>query len=192
MLDEIAEMPIELFGECRAHTFREDLYFRLNVVTIDVPSLSERDEDIPHLVQAFASEQSRKLRFTDAAVQWLRSRRWAGNVRELRNAVERLSLLAESDVIDVPVLDELIGGDGALVERELTRIAKTLLSLGTKETSKLDAIQRAMVEQALASAKGNKSAAARLLGIQRKMLERMVKSDSSPPSSSFPDADEEL
>jgi DNA-binding NtrC family response regulator len=188
----IAATNVDLESRIEAGTFREDLYFRLNVVTIDVPSLSERDEDIPHLVQAFASEQSRKLRFTDAAVRWLRSRRWAGNVRELRNAVERLSLLAESDVIDVPVLDELIGGDGALVERELTRIAKTLLSLGTKETSKLDAIQRAMVEQALATAKGNKSAAARLLGIHRKMLERMVKSDSSPPSSSYPEADEEL
>jgi DNA-binding NtrC family response regulator len=106
-------------------------------------------------VQAFASEQPRKLRFTDAAIQWLRARRWAGNVRELRNGVERLSLLAESDVIDVPVLEELVGGDGVLVERELNRIAKTLRSLGTKEAPKLDAIQRAMVEQALLSAKRN-------------------------------------
>lgn len=222
MLDEIAEMPIELQAkllrviedrkfrplgaeeevkleariiaathvdlETRIEngTFREDLYFRLNVVTIDVPSLSERDEDIPHLIQAFTSEQPRGLRFTDAAIQWLRARRWPGNVRELRNAIERLSLLSETDVIDVPVLSELIGSDGIMIERELTRIAKTLLSLGTRETSKLDAIQRAMVEQALASAKGNKSAAARLLGIHRKMLERMVKTDSSPPSSSPP------
>jgi DNA-binding NtrC family response regulator len=183
----IAATHVDLESRIEAGTFREDLYFRLNVVTIDVPPLSERDEDIPHLIQAFASEQSRQLRFTDAAVAWLRARRWPGNVRELRNAVERLSLLSETDVIDVPVLDELVGGDGALVERELTRIAKTLLSLGTKETSKLDAIQRALVEQALASAKGNKSAAARLLGIHRKMLERMVKSDSSPASAETDD-----
>jgi DNA-binding NtrC family response regulator len=101
-------------------------------------------------------------------------------VRELKNAIERLSLLAESDVIDVPALEELVGNDSVLVERELTRLAKTLLTLSTKETSKLDAIQRAVVEQALASAGGNKSAAARLLGVHRKMLERLVKADAAP------------
>lgn len=183
----IAATHVDLERRIADGTFREDLYFRLNVVTIDVPPLSERDEDIPHLVQAFASDQSRPLRFTVEAVTWLRSRHWAGNVRELRNAIERLSLLAESDVIDVPVLDELVGSDGVLVERELTRLAKTLLTLTTKEPSKLDAIQRAVVEQALAAAKGNKSAAARLLGIHRKMLERMVKPN---PSDSPSDDDD--
>jgi DNA-binding NtrC family response regulator len=182
----IAATHVDLERRIEAGTFREDLYFRLNVVTIDVPPLSERDDDIPHLVQAFASELSRSLRFTDAAVTWLRSRHWAGNVRELRNAIERLSLLAESDVIDVPALEELVGGDGVLVERELTRLAKTMLTLSTKEPSKLDAIQRAMVEQALQVAKGNKSAAARLLGIHRKMLERMVKAD-APTLDADPD-----
>ena len=223
MLDEIAEMPIELqakllrvledrkFRPLGAEeeltlearivaatnvdlerriadgTFREDLYFRLNVVTIDVPPLSERDDDIPHLVQSFVSDQPRPLRFTDQAVSWLRARHWAGNVRELRNAIERLSLLAESDLIDVATLEELVGSDGVLVERELTRLAKTLLTLSTKEPSKLDAIQRAVVEQALAAAKGNKSAAARLLGIHRKMLERMVKPSATDlePDSEF-------
>jgi ActR/RegA family two-component response regulator len=76
-------------------------------------------------------------------------------------------------------LEELVGNDGAVVERELTRLAKTLLTLTTKEPSKLDAIQRALVEQALAVAKGNKSAAARLLGVHRKMLERMVKAEAT-------------
>jgi DNA-binding NtrC family response regulator len=171
----IAATHVDLERRIEAGTFREDLYFRLNVVTIDVPALSERDEDIPHLVQSFAAEQARPLRFSDAAVTWLRGRRWAGNVRELRNAIERISLLSDTDAIDVPVLEELIGSDGTLVERELTRMAKTLLTLPTKEASKLDAIERAVVTQALHSAGGNKSAAARLLGIHRKMLERMVK-----------------
>jgi DNA-binding NtrC family response regulator len=178
----IAATHVDLERRIADGTFREDLYFRLNVVTIDVPPLSERDEDIPHLVQTFAAEQARPLRFSSEAIAWLRARHWAGNVRELRNAIERLSLLAESDVIDVPVLAELVGNDGVLAERELTRLAKTLLTLTTKEPSKLDAIQRAVVEQALASAGGNKSAAARLLGIHRKMLERMVKASADEVS----------
>jgi DNA-binding NtrC family response regulator len=173
----IAATNVDLERRIENGTFREDLYFRLNVVTIDVPALRERDDDIPHLVQTFASEQARPLRFTDGAIAWLRAHPWPGNVRELKNAIERLALLAESDVIDVPILDELVGNDGAVVERELTRVAKTLLTLATKETSKLDAIQRALVDEALAVAKGNKSAAARLLGVHRKMLERMVKAD---------------
>jgi DNA-binding NtrC family response regulator len=175
----IAATHVDLEQRITDGTFREDLYFRLNVVTIDVPPLSERDDDIPHLVQAFASEQARPLRFTNEAVVWLRGRHWAGNVRELRNAIERLSLLAESDVIDVPTLEELVGGDAVLVERELKRLARTLLTLTTREPSKLEAIQRAAVEQALTTAGGNKSAAARLLGIHRKMLERMVKADTA-------------
>ncbi len=173
----IAATNVDLEQRIDAGTFREDLYFRLNVVTIDVPPLSQRDEDIPHLIQAFVLEQARALRFSDAAFNWLRTRHWAGNVRELKNAIERLALLSESDSIDVAVLEELVGNDGAVVERELSRMAKTLLALTTKETSKLDAIQRALVDQALSAAKGNKSAAARLLGIHRKMLERMVKAD---------------
>ena len=173
----IAATHVDLERRIENGTFREDLYFRLNVVTIDVPALSERDDDIPHLVQTFAAEQTRALRFSDAAITWLRTHHWPGNVRELKNAIERLALLSETDAIDVPILEELVGNDGAVVERELTRLAKTLLTLTTKEPSKLDAIQRALVEQALAVAKGNKSAAARLLGVHRKMLERMVKTD---------------
>jgi len=176
----IAATHVDLERRIADGTFREDLYFRLNVVTIDVPPLSERDDDIPYLVQTFASEQPRPLRFTAEAVTWLRMRHWAGNVRELKNAIERLSLLAERDLIDVPTLVELIGSDGVFVERELARLAKTLLTLSTKEPSKLDAIQRAAVEQALANAKGNKSAAARLLGVHRKVLERMLKGDAEP------------
>jgi DNA-binding NtrC family response regulator len=175
----IAATHVDLERRIENGTFREDLYFRLNVVTIDVPALSERDDDIPHLVQTFAAEQTRPLRFSDAAISWLRAHHWPGNVRELKNAIERLALLSETDAIDVPILEELVGNDGAVVERELTRLAKTLLTLTTKEPSKLDAIQRALVEQALAVAKGNKSAAARLLGVHRKMLERMVKADTT-------------
>jgi DNA-binding NtrC family response regulator len=215
LLDEIAEMPIELQAkllrvledrrfrplgsetelalearivaathadlEARiaAGTFREDLYFRLNVVTIQVPALAERSEDIPELLQAFAADQPRTLRFSEAAVAWLCARHWPGNVRELKNAVERLALLAEADDIDVPVLEELLGSAQASGARELRRMAKTLIALDTGQGSKLDAITQASVEQALAAAQGNKSAAARLLGVHRKTLERLLKAETA-------------
>jgi DNA-binding NtrC family response regulator len=105
-------------------------------------------------------------------------------VRELKNAVERLALLAESDDIDVPVLKELLDSAEASGARELGRMAKTLLALDTGQGSKLDAITQASVEQALAAAQGNKSAAARLLGVHRKTFERLLKPEPAPESDS--------
>src|ERR1019366_3014759 len=81
--------------------------YRLNVVTLNVPSLSERVEDIPELVASFSGDLPRKLRFTENAMAWLERRPWPGNVRELRNVIERVALLAEEDLIDVPTLEEL-------------------------------------------------------------------------------------
>src|SRR6185503_519122 len=104
-----------------------DLYYRLNVVSIQVPPLADRGDDIVELLHSFGTQFQRKLRFTDDAVNWLCRRRWPGNVRELRNAVERLVLLSDSDLVDVPDLEELIGaqlGDGA---REVDRMARAIL-----------------------------------------------------------------
>jgi two-component system nitrogen regulation response regulator NtrX len=91
--------------------FREDLYFRLNVIPITVPPLRERREDIPHLVQHFARMMNdehnlRPKRFDAAAMDALQRYRWRGNIRELRNAVERLMIMAPGDVVG---LDDLPG-----------------------------------------------------------------------------------
>jgi DNA-binding NtrC family response regulator len=181
----VAATHADLETRIAAGTFREDLYFRLNVVTIQVPALDERREDIPELLLAFAAEQPRALRFSEAGLAWLCARHWPGNVRELKNAVERLALLAESDYIDVPVLKELLDSAEASGARELRRMAKTLLALDTGQGSKLDAITQASVEQALTAAQGNKSAAARLLGIHRKTFERLLK----PETGGEPESD---
>ncbi len=217
LLDEIAEMPVELQAKLlrvledrrfrplgseeelplRARViaathvdlelaiaegrFREDLYYRLNVVSIQVPALSERGEDIVELLHAFGTQFQRKLRFSDAAVEWLRRRRWPGNVRELRNAVERLALLSDAESIDVPELEELVGaqlGDGA---REVDRMARAILALPARIGSKLDLIERAVLHHAVEMCSGNKSAAARLLGVNRKSLERKLDRLSDPP-----------
>jgi DNA-binding NtrC family response regulator len=151
--------------------FREDLYYRLNVVTIDVPPLSERGHDLVELLLAFCSELSRKIRFTDDAINWLTRRRWSGNVRELRNVVERVALLSETDLVDVSVLEDL-ARETSDATREIDRIARTLLALPSNLGSKLDVIERAILHHAIEASGGNKSAAARLIGVDRKALER--------------------
>jgi two-component system response regulator HydG len=161
--------------------FREDLYYRLNVVTIDVPSLSAREDDLDELVYAFNSTLARPLRFTDAAMEWLKRRRWPGNVRELRNAIERLALLSDSDLVDVPTLIELVGEDAGRSAREVDKMARSLLALPTRLGSKLDVIERAVLHHAIETCGGNKSAAARLIGVDRKHLERRWERLSDPP-----------
>jgi DNA-binding NtrC family response regulator len=151
--------------------FREDLYYRLNVVTIDVPPLSERGHDLVELLLAFCSELPRKIRFTDDAISWLSRRRWSGNVRELRNVVERVALLSETDLVDVSVLEDL-ARETSDATREIDRIARTLLALPQNLGSKLDIIERAILHHAIEVSGGNKSAAARLIGVDRKALER--------------------
>jgi DNA-binding NtrC family response regulator len=177
----IAATHVDLESAIAEGRFREDLYYRLNVVSIHVPPLADRGDDIVELLHAFGTQFQRKLRFTDEAVLWLCRRRWPGNVRELRNAVERLVLLSDADVVDVPELEELIGaqlGDGA---REVDRMARAILALPSRIGSKLDLIERAVLHHAVEMCSGNKSAAARLLGVNRKSLERKLDRLSDPP-----------
>ena len=165
--------------------FREDLFFRLNVVTVEIPPLEERKEDIVELLGAFMADLPRKLTFSEGAIAWLLRRHWPGNVRELRNAVERLALLSDSDRIDTAALDEIVGvqaiGGSA---REVDSLAKSILALPLRLGSKLDVIERAVLHHAIETCGGNKSAAARLIGVDRKALERKWDrlSDEPPPS----------
>jgi DNA-binding NtrC family response regulator len=167
----LAATHVDLERGIGAGRFREDLYYRLNVVTIDVPPLSERGHDLVELLLAFCSELQRKIRFSDEAINWLSRRRWSGNVRELRNVVERLALLSETDLVDVPVLEDL-ARETTDATREIDHIARTLLALPSNLGSKLDVIERAILHHAIEVCGGNKSAAARLIGVDRKALER--------------------
>ena len=170
----LASTHVDLRRRIAEERFREDLFYRLNVVAIEVPALAERGDDVIQLLHAFAGSFQRKLRFTDGAIQWFRSRLWPGNVRELRNAVERIALLADDEIVDVPVLDELIGAHMGDSAREVDRMARAILALPTRIGSKLDLIERAVLHHAVEITGGNKSAAARLLGVHRKFLERRL------------------
>jgi two-component system, NtrC family, nitrogen regulation response regulator NtrX len=126
----IAATNKDLEAEIEKGTFREDLYFRLSVIPIRVPPLRDRREDIPalvrHFVDLFSRENNRRpQRFTPAALEFLQKARWKGNVRELRNTVERLLIMTPGDAIDVDDLRDVVrldakpasGGDGGGAEK---------------------------------------------------------------------------
>ena len=146
-------------------TFREDLYYRLNVVPIDIPPLRERKEDIPDLANLFlarfAKDSGRPLRgIAPAAMQVLTAHYWPGNVRELQNVIERACALAagpELKVDDIQ-LDVPRHRSGAVNERFLP------------DGMTLDQWEDEMIREALKRAGGNKSQAARLLGLSRNAL----------------------
>jgi DNA-binding NtrC family response regulator len=157
--------------------FREDLYYRLNVIPITVPPLRERLSDIPLLVQHFLGEFSRKRkkpqkRFSPAVMDSLLRYSWPGNVRELENLVERLVLLAEGETIEADDLPEKFqAGDpgGQTVFRELP-------AEGADLNAALLALERRLILQALERSNWVKSRAARLLHLNRTtLLEKMKK-----------------
>jgi DNA-binding NtrC family response regulator len=162
--------------------FREDLFYRLNVVSIHLPPLAERADDIPELLQGFMADLTRRLHFSDEAIGWLKRRDYPGNVRELRNLVDRLALLSPSDDVDIAILEELVGGELRAIAGadEIDKMAKAILLLPSRLGSKLDVIERAILHHAIEVCGGNKSAAARLVGVQRKSLERRWERLSEP------------
>jgi len=141
-------------------SFRQDLYFRLNVLPIDVPPLRERLDDIPLLVEHFIDQLSAEMRMAPVELMhtdWerLRAWRWPGNIRELRNVIERTLLLGR------------LPADCLRDEQESQTV-----QAGYPLAWSLEAVERAHMESVLASVNNNKSAAARMLGVSRKTLER--------------------
>jgi two-component system nitrogen regulation response regulator NtrX len=160
----------ELEREIEAGNFREDLYYRLNVVPVHVPSLARRREDIPLLVEQFARaycEENRMplKRFDAAAVEALTERPWPGNIRELKNTVERLVILAPGETISAADVESLSGprvgvggGTADLIERH------------SSFTDYRDAAEKAFLLRKLDEHDWNVSETARQLGMQRSHL----------------------
>ena len=166
----IAATNRELKKLIDAGRFREDLYYRLNVVRLELPPLRDRKEDIPLLASYFISKLATEKGYgvkgiTREAMQVLLTYRWPGNVRELENALESAMALAEKDVIEARYLPSfmLLGqpqdGDHYHIPIDLP----------------LEEIEREVIRHTLARAKGNKSLASRLLGIGLRTLQRKVK-----------------
>lgn len=147
-------------------SFREDLYYRLNVINIAIAPLRERGDDIlllaRHFASKFAEEQGRPApRFSDKALRVLKSYKWPGNVRELKNVINRLVVMSDESLIDVPDLPRLMRFS-ALSQGGLNR---TLAEVEVEH-----------VLNVLASVNGNKTRAAEILGIDRKTLREKLKS----------------
>jgi two-component system response regulator HydG len=162
--------------------FREDLYYRLNVITINVPPLRERREDIrvlaQHFLRIYAAKNNRTLEgFTDEAMRRLEAHAWPGNVRELENVVERGVVLARGALMDTGELPEEIAGATPLPEGVLTvRIGTPLAEVGAR-----------LLDATLRATKGNKTLTAKLLGIDprtvSRKLERQDGDEGSAPGS---------
>lgn len=150
--------------------FREDLYYRLNVVRVDLPSLRQRREDIEELAQYFcrtvAKEAGKRMSLSPGALARIVSAEWRGNVRELQNFIERLVVLADGEIIsEQDVLLEQQRSLGLAGEGE-PRMESSVVSLDV-------ALQRAeqhALEKALRKAAGNRTVAARILGVSRRAL----------------------
>ncbi|MBV8830127.1 MAG: sigma-54-dependent Fis family transcriptional regulator [Acidobacteriaceae bacterium] len=145
--------------------FREDLYYRLNVVTITLPALRERKQDIPALVEHFLLRSGREISITPSALSMLCEHQWPGNVRELENTIARALVLARGGVIDADAILLLDDQQTKATGRWTDQVS---LASGWKENIEL--LERALIERALAAAQGNKSKAADLLKIHRRLL----------------------
>ncbi|HKY20709.1 MAG TPA: sigma-54 dependent transcriptional regulator [Vicinamibacterales bacterium] len=165
----------DLLAEIRAGRFREDLYFRLNVIPIFVPALRERAEDIPLLVDHFiadlAIEYGRPAKtVTPGAMARLKSHRWPGNVRELRNVIERVVIMAPGDEIGDRDLAFL--SSDSMAEKPIDDTAEPAVSLYTAR----DQFERDYILRELAHQQGNISRTAEVLGVERSNLYRKMRS----------------
>jgi DNA-binding NtrC family response regulator len=160
----VAATNRDLAQELKAGRFRDDLYYRLNVVAIELPPLRERREDIPELVEHFLATRPvgpLRSRVSPEAMQALMSYDWPGNVRELANVLERAQILAEGHVITPDDLPEVLSASAPEGE-------------AYGDPRHLSVVQRQHVRAVLHQEKGNKVHAARALGISRRSLYRLI------------------
>jgi two-component system response regulator AtoC len=203
----IAATNRDLEAAYKNGTFRKDLYFRLNVVTVHVPALRERRSDIPMLVNWFCERYApgADLRVSNAAMKALMNYDWPGNVRELENCVERAVALGNGNLIDLSDLPPTIAGSHSPASRpgldsapefvsDLAASAELTSAEGAAavplHTTDLEDIERATIQRVFEQVKGDKALAGRMLGISRATLYRKLKrynisgSTGSGPSSS--------
>ncbi|MCE5302639.1 MAG: sigma-54 dependent transcriptional regulator [Planctomycetaceae bacterium] len=189
----IAASNCDLLDEAAAGRFREDLYYRLNVVTIELPPLRERRDDIPSLVYHFLKIYSEEnfrhvLHVEPAAMQALQDYAWPGNVRELQNYIERAVVLSPGDELTRDLLPEpVLGGRPRRIGRsraDLETLASELIQQGVETAGPsaenlyaaiVNRVERELIVQVLAGCDGVQIKAAERLGINRNTLHKKLK-----------------
>jgi len=161
----------DLEAEYRNGTFRKDLYFRLNVVTVHLPALRERRSDIPMLAHWFLDRHApdSSMQVTHAAMKCLLQYDWPGNVRELENCIERAVALGDGKTIDLSDLPPTIASASPSAELAEGTITNPVTS------TDLEDIERATIERVFEQVKGDKALAGKMLGISRATLYRKLK-----------------
>lgn len=166
----------DLLLEVKAGKFREDLYYRINVILLKAPPLRERLDDIPllaeHFLNYFSKENNKEIAsITPQAMAILKKYEWPGNIRELRNVIERMVVLAKSNVLDVnDIPEDLHSGDPLLQGR----------SMESPQSSDLASLEKTAILNILKTLNGNKSNAAKKLGISRRTLYRKLEEYNIP------------
>ena len=179
-----------LEAEVKKGTFREDLFYRINVVPVKLPALRERREDIPTLVLHFAQRFARELKrptpqFTPQAMERFVHFDWPGNVRELEHALERLMIICDVELIDVVHLPPLIAASEPVV---VAALPGAVLAEDGLDLPKLTAnLERQAIEKALQRSGGAISEAARMLNVTRRILRYKI--DQLGISLSTPESD---
>ncbi|MGD8526838.1 MAG: sigma-54 dependent transcriptional regulator [Thioalkalispiraceae bacterium] len=162
----IAATHRDLYNEAQQGRFREDLFYRLNVVPVQLPALRERHGDIPHLLTSLTAQLADKHQlatptFSKDALKQLTDYAWPGNIRELKNFCERMLILLPGQTISV---------DNLPVEMRQQRPTRSSVVQLPDDGVILDSVEAELINQALHKTRGNQSKAARLLGITRSAL----------------------
>ena len=162
----------DLEAAYKSGTFRKDLYFRLNVVTVHLPALRDRRGDTAELVQWFLSRYAptQPIKVSAAAMKCLRAYDWPGNVRELENCIERAIALGDQQVIDVKDLPPSLGAFSGPADMTLAATPVTTMS-----STDLEDIEQATIRRVFEQVNGDKTLAGQLLGISRATLYRKLK-----------------
>ena len=174
----ISSTSMDLRGEIAAGRFREDLFHRLNVVPVNVPGLSERREDIPELIEDFIQKICQasgmpKRQLSDDALAMLQVRAWPGNLRQLRNNIERMLILASGAPAD-PITAEMLPPEASVNDQSGSLGADRIIALPLREAREV--FEREYLNAQMLRFSGNISRTATFIGMERSALHRKLKS----------------